>query len=113
MFGHLAQGVEFSIDGYPQPKPKLYQVTVGTIAFRVFELRGRMSHGLDEPIPGEVISEISAHDGVGRLWTSLERFKAHDGPLMPHFAYGALSKEKYAKAHLLHLENHLEEVKAR
>ena len=31
MFNHLAQGVEFSMDGYPIEKPKLFQATVGTL----------------------------------------------------------------------------------
>ena len=29
------------------------------------------------------------------------------GELKPHFAYGALSHEEYAAAHVLHLYNHL------
>lgn len=110
MFSHLAQGVEFSMTGYPIQKPKLFQATVGTVAFKVFAMRGRMSHGLDEPIPGEVVAEVSAQDGLGRLWTSLETFRDFDGGLQPHFAYGALDKLQFGKAHLLHIENHLKEV---
>ena len=110
MFSHLAQGVEFSMDGYPIQKPRLFQATAGTLAFKVFAMRGRMSHGLDEPIPGEVVAAVSAEDGLNRLWTSLEVFRDFTGPLKPHFAYGALDKTKFAKAHLLHIENHLSEV---
>jgi len=110
MFSHLAQGVDFSMHGYPVQKPRLFQATVGTLAFKVFAAKGKMSHGLNEPIPGEVISEISAEDGLGRLWTSLETFRDFDGALQPHFAYGGLSKAQFGKAHLLHIENHLEEV---
>ena len=32
-FNHLAQGVEFSMTGYPKPKPKLFQMTAGKLAF--------------------------------------------------------------------------------
>lgn len=110
MFSHLAQGVEFSMTGYPVQKPKLFQATVGTLAFKLFEMRGRMSHELNEPIPGEVVSEISADEGLGRLWTSLETFRDFDGALQPHFAYGGLNKAQFGKAHLLHIENHLEEL---
>ncbi len=110
MFSHLAQGVEFSMSGYPVQKPKLFQATLGTLAFKVFEARGRMSHGLDEPIPGETIEAISTQDGLTRLWTSLETFRDFEGALQPHFAYGRLSKPKFATAHLLHIENHLLEV---
>ena len=110
MFGHLAQGAEFSMSGYPEPKPKLFQATVGKLAFKVFETRGRMSHGLNEPIPGEVVTELSAEEGLDQLWSSLERFRDFNGVLMPHFAYGALDKERFGKAHLFHIENHLSEV---
>ncbi len=110
MFSHLAQGVTFSINGYPTQKPKVFQATVGTLAFKVFEMRGRMSHGLNEPIPGEVIAQVTADDGLQQLWASLETFRDFDGRLQPHFAYGALTKQQFAKAHLFHLNNHLDEV---
>ena len=100
MFSHLAQGVEFSMHGYPVQKPRLFQATVGTLAFKVFSAKGKMSHGLNEPIPGEVINEISAEDGLGQLWSSLETFRDFDGAMQAQFG----------KAHLLHIENHLEEV---
>ncbi len=110
MFSHLAQGVEFSMNGYPIQKPKLFQATVGTLAFKVFAATGKMSHGLNEPIPGEVVSEVSADAGLGQLWTSLETFRGFEGSLKPHFAYGNLNKVQFGKAHLLHIENHLQEV---
>ena len=34
-------------------------------------------------------------------------FAAYQGELQPHFAYGALSHADYARAHVLHLYNHL------
>ena len=110
MFSHLAQGVEFSMQGFPKQKPKLFQATVGKAAFTLFHLRGRMSHGLDQEIPGEVITNVTADEGLQRLWTSLETFRDHSDPLHPHFAYGLLSKTRFARAHLLHIDNHLEEI---
>ena len=41
-----------SLDGFPQPKSAAFQRTVGAAAFTVFQWRGKMTHGLDEPIPG-------------------------------------------------------------
>ena len=49
---HLAQSIEMSMDGFPQPKGALFQMTAGRAAFAVFRARGKMSHGLAEPIPG-------------------------------------------------------------
>lgn len=110
MFSHLAQGVEFSLSGYPKEKPKLFQASVGKLAFAVFSARGRMSHGLDAPIPGEIVATVSADEGMERLWTSLEAFREHQGALKPHFAYGQLNKAQFGRAHLLHIEDHLSEV---
>lgn len=110
-FSHLAQGVEFSMTGYPEEKPRLFQMTAGKLAFTVFKLRGRMSHGLDEVIPGEVVSEVTPDEGLNRLVRSLEQFRDFDGQLRPHFAFGHLGKDKFAQAHLMHIENHLEEVR--
>ncbi|MFK7875115.1 MAG: DUF1569 domain-containing protein, partial [Paracoccaceae bacterium] len=70
IFSHLAQGVEFSVHGYPQPKPKLFQATVGKLAFTVFDKRNRMSHALNQPIPGENIAPLTADQGLQRLWTA-------------------------------------------
>ncbi|MFM6990747.1 MAG: DUF1569 domain-containing protein, partial [Rhodoferax sp.] len=49
---HMAQSVDMSMDGFPEPKSALFQATLGSAAFAVFRLRGKMSHGLTEPIPG-------------------------------------------------------------
>ncbi len=68
------------------------------MAFTVFQMRSRMSHGLDESIPGEVVAEITPDEGLARLWTSLEIFRDFEGPLRPHFAFGRLGKDKFARA---------------
>lgn len=111
---HAAQSVEYSLGGFPQPKPAWFRATVGPLAFSVFSARGRMRHGLDEPIPGApAIAAGQALDGaVDRLVAALRAFEAHTGPLAPHFAYGALDKPAYTRAHLMHLANHWDEVAA-
>ncbi|MEM9268693.1 MAG: DUF1569 domain-containing protein [Pseudomonadota bacterium] len=113
-FNHLAQSVEFSIAGYPTQNSALFQATAGTLAFKVFKARGAMSHGLDEMIPGEVVAAEAGDTkaAIGRLSAALQAFRAHEGELKPHFAFGALSKEDFAIAHVLHINNHLEEIAA-
>ena len=108
---HLAQSIEMSMDGYPLPKSPWFQGTVGTTAFAYFKWRGRMSHALDEPIPGAPALPNSTDTAAGakRLRAAIVRFQAHGGPLHPHFAYGGLSKADYALAHCLHIANHQEE----
>lgn len=112
VFDHLAQSVEMSIDGYPRSKGALFHHTVGTVAFTVFRWRDRMSHALDEPIPGAPPLSTSGdwRTTAVRLRVAMRRFAAHTGPLAPHFAYGTLDKGDYTLAHLWHVANHRDEI---
>ena len=109
---HMAQSVDMSMDGFPEPKSALFQSTLGTAAFAVFRLRGKMSHGLTEPIPGAPALPQSEDfkPGIVRLRSAVQRFQAYAGPLKPHFAYGALSRTDFALAHTLHIANHQDEI---
>ena len=109
---HMAQSVEMSLDGFPQPKPEIFQNTLGAAAFAVFKWRGKMSHSLTDPIPGAPVLSVATdwRPAALRLRTSIERFNKHQGPLKPHFAYGNLSKADFRLAHVLHIANHQDEV---
>lgn len=109
---HLAQSIEMSMDGYPQPRSALFQSTAGGAAFAFFKWRGRMSHGLDEPIPGAPALTAGADwkPAAQRLRQAIGRFNAHSGVLRPHFAYGALDKGDYTQAHAFHIANHQDEI---
>jgi hypothetical protein len=109
---HLAQSVEMSMDGFPQPKSALFQSTAGSAAFAFFKLRGRMYHGLIEPIPGAqpLTQTDDWKPGSVRLRAAVVRFQTHTGPLQPHFAYGALSHADFALAHAFHFANHQDEI---
>ncbi len=110
-FNHLAQSIEFSMTGFPELKSPMFRNTVGPLAFSVFQARGKMSHNLAEPIPGEDLQAAStdAAASLQRLKTALQSFDSFSQPLQPHFAYGTLQKEDYAIAHVMHINNHLEE----
>lgn len=106
---HCAQSIEFSIIGFPEAKPALFQKTIGAAAFNVFSWRGKMSHNLAEPIPGApaLASDISAASAVERLQKAIAAFAQWNGEFKPHFAYGALTKAQYEQAHAMHLAQHL------
>ena len=112
VFEHLAQSIEFSLDGFPEPKSALFQQTAGTLAFSFFKWRGHMSHGLTEPIPGApaLTQQEAWKPGALRLRAAIARFQSHTGPLQPHFAYGALSRTDYALAHTFHIANHQDAI---
>lgn len=111
-FHHLSQSVEFSMSGFPEQKSPIFQKTVGKLAYKVFSASGAMKHGLDEVIPGEVINQGGqTQDAIIRLKKALLEFRCYDADLKPHFAYGHLDKDDYAIAHILHINNHLEEFR--
>jgi hypothetical protein len=109
---HLAQSIEFSIRGFPELKPAWFRSSVGAAAWALFNARGKMSHSLDEPIPGAPALDVerSLKSSVQRLLDAMDAFAAHKGPLAPHFAYGPLSREEYERAHLMHLANHWQQL---
>lgn len=110
---HAAQSVEFSLHGFPEAKPAWFQASAGALAFAVFDRQGAMRHGLTEPIPGAPgLAATELAPAAQRLDAALQAFVTHAGPLMPHFAYGALDKAQYTRAHLMHLANHAEMIVA-
>ena len=114
MLQHAAQSIEFSLRGFPEPKPAWFQATLGSTAFALFDARGSMSHSLDEPIPGAPALDAAQAlpAAVQRLLDAMDAFNAHSGPLRPHFAYGELTREQYRRAHLMHLANHWQQLPA-
>ena len=112
MLEHAAQSIKYSMQGFPEAKSAAFQLTVGKAAFAVFEARGAMSHSLSEPIPGApaLDAKASLEAAIARATKALRDFEAHSGALKPHFAYGALDKAQYTRAHLMHLANHWTEL---
>lgn len=113
VFNHCAQSIEYSLDGYPELKPTWFRHSLGPAAFAVFSARGAMRHPLTEAIPGAApLAEPASQElALQRLQLAFERFAVYQGELKPHFAYGALSHEEYAQAHVMHLYNHLSLIK--
>ena len=114
IFTHCAQSVEYSMSGFPQHKPELFKNTVGQLAFSLFSSKGKMTHSLSEAIPGaKAFSSVEETEvALARFKKSMIAFKAFEGNLAPHFAYGDLSKEEYEIAHAMHFYNHLQEVQS-
>jgi hypothetical protein len=113
IFNHAAQSIEYSMDGYPQHKPELFKHTIGPLVFQAFTVWGKMTHALSDNILGapRVLAAQQPRQALLRLEQSITRFDQYLGALQPHFAYGKLSKHQYALAHVLHLNNHFEEIR--
>lgn len=109
---HTAQSVEYSMSGFPALKPAWFRATVGAYAFALFNAGGQMTHNLAEPIPGApgIAEGQPLVAAIDRIVAALQAFERHDGALAPHFAYGALDKPAFRRAHLMHLANHWNEA---
>ncbi len=109
---HAAQSIEFSMAGFPALKPAWFRASLGSYAFALFNARGQMSHSLDEPIPGAppLVQGQELVPAIDRALAALRAFDRHAGTLAPHFAYGALDKPAYTRAHLMHLANHWQDA---
>ena len=112
IFNHAAQSIEYSMTGYPKHKSDFFKQSLGPLAFQVFTLWGKMTHGLAEGIPGApaISAQANQQQALHRLIQALIRFDSFQYPLQPHFAYGKLNKSEYALAHDLHLNNQFEEI---
>lgn len=112
IFSHCAQSIEFSMSGFPEHKSEIFKNTVGHLAFTAFSAKGKMTHGLSEVIPGAPLinNDGALHDAIARLKSAFTDFKAYEGDLAPHFAYGQLTKQQYEVAHVIHFYNHLQEI---
>jgi Protein of unknown function (DUF1569) len=109
---HLAQSVEMSMTGFPEPTSVLFQNTVGAAAFAIFKWRGKMSHALNDAIPGApgLTMTESWQASALRLQKAIVAFESFSGALKPHFAYGNLNKRDFAQAHVLHIANHQDDI---
>jgi hypothetical protein len=103
---HVAQGIEYSLTGYPERKSRLFTATIGRIALGRFLSRGAMKHDRSAPIPG-ASTPTGGPNEVERLRAAVAAFRAHGGELAPHFAFGAMPKDDYARIHAMHLDDHL------
>ena len=113
VFKHNAQSIDYSMAGFPESKSALFQSLLGKPTFAVFAAKRAMHHGLAEAIPGayEISDTGNLDAAIDKFLASINAFKAFEGPLKPHFAYGALSKTDYALAHVMHFYNHLSEIR--
>lgn len=109
VLGHCAQSIEYSVTGYPKLRPAWFRATVGPLVKRRFLGRGFMSHDLEAAIEGApaLHPQEPLRDVIGRLRDAIEKFRAHQGALSPHLAYGACTREEYEMLHSMHIANHL------
>ena len=113
---HLADWLDFEIDGYPPTplflRPVLWVMrhTVAPRGLRKSLARGTMAAGL--PTAPETVHEPTgdrAGEGasIERLRASAARFLGHEGEYAPSPLFGALDRETTRRMHALHCAHHL------
>ena len=110
---HLAQSIEFSMQGYPEMRGAVFRALLGNT--RLCALQCARRH---EPRSGRADTRRAAAQAAdlpqgrrGPLLAALNAFEVWGGPLKPHFAYGELDKAQYTRAHLMHLANHWSQLR--
>lgn len=111
IFVHLKQSVDYSMVGFPEQKSKWFQVTLGSLAYHLFEAKGGSTHPLFKPIPGAEPLPVrgNTYKALQSLAASLKQFQQSQN-FKPHFAYGTMSKSQYELAHLMHINEHFSEI---
>lgn len=106
---HCALSIRCSLDGYPQPRSALFRATLGRIGLRKFLRQGFMTHDRAAKIPGTkcIASDVTFEDGAAALREVIAAFRAHEGALAPHLAFGPLPRDVYERVHAMHIADHL------
>jgi len=111
MLAHCAQSIEYGCVGFPQMRGALFRATVGRIAKWKFLRDGSMKHDLNAPVLGAPSVEGSAVEaGFARIREAVRTFRAKEGPLPPHFAYGPLTRAEAERLQSMHVADHLSSV---
>ncbi len=104
---HLGIFFRGCLDGFTQRAPWYTRPFGGLILRRVLR-SGRMPTGVKVPadwLPGPPTGDDRA--AVEHLVALLARFEQHAGPLHPSPLFGPLSRETWARLHLIHCAHHL------
>lgn len=106
---HCAQSIDYSRTGFPTQRGFLVRKLIAPLLLRKYLRQGFMTHDVHAPIPlaPAISPTLPFEEGVAKLRGAMERFRAHAGPLAPHFAFGEISRDDYERLHAMHLADHL------
>ncbi|MFO0675905.1 MAG: DUF1569 domain-containing protein [Polyangiaceae bacterium] len=105
---HCAQSITFSLTGFPSLRSGLFRATIGRVALAKFLKQGFLRHDLRAPIPGAPdLPELTWTEGKELLLDAIRRYRMHEGPFAPHFAYGVVTKSEGDRVHAMHVADHL------
>src|SRR3954469_6606561 len=91
---HCAESIECSVSSFPSLRSALFRATIGRLAKKKFLSSGAMKHDTGAGLPGQppIAGNAAPPEGVARLERAIASFRAYDGPLAIHPAYGLCTK---------------------
>ena len=109
VFGHLANAMNASIDGFPGKMPWPLRI-IARLLMRKMLLQGPLRPGFRLPAhaEGKMVPppETSVEDGLAALRSAIDRQKSVTDRV-PHLALGEISVDDWNRAHLRHAELHM------
>ena len=111
--GHLAEWLRFPVEGFPKAPAPIRAVfwvlrkTVGRKKLLTYITTGSFPAGkptMPETVPPPGGDPRAA---VEKLRTSVNRLKAHTGPIVPSPLFGPMTKEEAVRMQLVHCAHHL------
>jgi hypothetical protein len=108
---HCAASIDASMKGFPVMRPAIVRATIGRLVLRRFLGQGRMSHDRESQVPGlDAPADAPLEAAVGRLVRAIDEFERYPGAMAPHFVYGPVTKDEYARLHAMHIADHLSAI---
>jgi hypothetical protein len=111
--GHLADWMRFPVEGFPKPPVPIRAMlwvmkkTIGPKKLRQYLAEGDFPSG--QPTAQQTVPPPGgdATTAVDKLRSSVERLKAHNGPIVPSPFFGPMDKETCVQLQLVHCAHHL------
>jgi hypothetical protein len=106
---HLAQSLQFTIDGFPREvqQPWIIRATVGRFLLWRILRSGRFLEGVRMPVKYQPKPGTDAGAEAESLRAALGRLAAHTGPLADLPFRGPLSRDVWERFHCIHCAHHL------
>ena len=114
---HLADWMTFPLDGFPKaPLPLtilmwvMRRTTIGPMIFRDIVSKRQMRAGsstIPETVHRQSTDPATAERAVGRLRTTVDRFKNWTGAIIPSPLFGSITKEQATVLQCVHCSHHL------
>jgi len=108
VFGHLANALNYSIDGFPGSAPLPLKI-IARLFMRKMIFEGPLKPGFKLPkdMESKMIPQgMSTEEGLAALRAAVDRQK-FETRRAPHPVFGKISVDDWTRAHLRHAELHM------